>query len=61
MGKGQIAQALCVKLQNAAAARGDVNARNGLLNAYRNQLDAQTGKAVSAANAAVLKSLSLAL
>ena len=63
VGKGQIAKALCVKLQNAAAAagRGDMNARDGLLHAYRNQLDAQTGKAVSATNAAVLKSLSLAL
>ena len=61
VGKQQIAQALCVKLQNAAAAsaRGNLNARDGQLNAYRNQLDAQTGKAVSAADAAAMKSLSL--
>lgn len=38
-----------------------MNARDGLLAAYRNQLDAQGGKSVSAAHAQLLKSLSLAL
>jgi hypothetical protein len=58
-----IAHALCVKLDNAAAAaaRGDLNARDGMLQAYRNQLDAQTGKSVSAADAALLKAASLLL
>ena len=41
--------ALCDKLADAA------------FGAYRNQLDAQSGKALSAADAALLKSLSLAL
>ena len=52
-----------MKLENAeaAAARGNLNARDGMLKAYRNQLDAQTGKSVSAADAALLKALSLAL
>ncbi len=61
--KASIAHALCVKLENAeaAAARGNLNARDGMLKAYRNQLDAQTGKSVSAADAALLKALSLAL
>ncbi len=61
--KASIAHALCVKLENAgaAAARGDLKARDGMLKAYRNQVDAQTGKSVSAANAALLKAASLLL
>ena len=43
------------------SARDNENAKDGPLKAYRNQLDAQTGKTVSAANAALLKSLSLSL
>ena len=56
--KPQIADALCVKLENAAAAP-NANARNGLLDAYQNQVDAQTGagKAFTAAQAVVLKRL----
>ncbi len=61
--KASIAQALCTKLENAAAAaaRGNLNARDGMLNAYRNQVDAQTGKSVSAADAALLKSLTFSV
>lgn len=55
-----IADALCAKLENAsaAAANGNLQARDGMLRAYRNQLDAQAGKAVSVAGAQLLKSLS---
>jgi predicted extracellular nuclease len=58
-----VAGALCAKLDAAAAAdaRGNLNARDGQLRAYRNQLDAQAGKAVSVANAALLKAASLLL
>ena len=51
------------KLANAeaAAAPRQPEARDGMLKAYRNQLDAQTGKSVSAADAALLKALSLSL
>jgi hypothetical protein len=54
---------LCGKLDTAAAveARGDTATRDGALNAYRNQLDAQTGKSVTAAAAALLKFFSTAL
>jgi hypothetical protein len=61
--KTGVADGLCDKLDTAAAAevRGDTATRDGALNAYRNQLDAQTGKSVTAADAALLKSLSSAL
>ncbi|MBA2384320.1 MAG: ExeM/NucH family extracellular endonuclease [Actinobacteria bacterium] len=61
--KPAIAKALCEKLEAAAAAaaRGNLKARDGVLKAFRNQVDAQTGKSVSAADAALLKSLSLSL
>jgi hypothetical protein len=54
----RIAAALCNKLQNAATAP-NANARNGLLGAYQNQVDAQTGanKAFTDAQAQVLKGL----
>jgi hypothetical protein len=47
--KAGVAQALCDKLADGSFA------------AYRNLLDAQTGKWLSAADAALLKSLSLVL
>jgi hypothetical protein len=58
-----IAQALCDKLTAAssAAARGNGAAKANQLQAFRNQVDGQTGKAVSAADAALLKSLSTRL
>jgi hypothetical protein len=57
--KAGIAHALCVKLQNAeaAAVRGNTNARDGLIGAYINQLRAQTGKSVTAENADALVAL----
>jgi predicted extracellular nuclease len=59
--KPGVAESLCGKLEaaEAAAARGNANARDGVLKAYRNQVDAQTGKSISVANAAQLKALSL--
>ena len=58
-----IAGALCAKLDAAQAsiARGDTNSKNGQLDAYRNQLSAQSGKAVAADKAAILAKLSQAL
>lgn len=50
-----VADGLCSKL--AAAAKSSAPAKANQLNAFRNQLDAQTGKSVSAANAALLKGL----
>jgi len=44
-----------------SCAPSPIATRDGALNAYRNQLDAQTGKSVTAADAALLKSLSTAL
>lgn len=54
-----IANSLCVKLNaaEAAAARGNLAAKAGPLNAYVKEVQAQTGKSVSAANAAILISL----
>ena len=54
--KPDIAGALCVKLHNADAAR-TANARNGLLHAYENEVDAQTGKAFTPGQAAALEQL----
>lgn len=58
-----IANALCDKLGNAEAAVsiGNTGLRDAYLRDYRKQLDSQTGKSVTAANAALLKTLSLAL
>jgi hypothetical protein len=54
--KPQIADSLCAKLRNAAAAP-NANALDGLLDAFQNQVDAQTNKAFTPAQAAVLKRL----
>lgn len=61
--KPGVANSMCAKLNAAAAsgAAGDTNARAGQLNAYANEVRAQTGKAVSAANAAILLGLDSAL
>lgn len=58
-----IANSLCVKLNAAAAAaaRGNTNAKQNQLGAYINEVQAQAGKAVSAANAATLAALANAL
>ena len=57
--KDGIARSLCAKLDAAAAAgaRGDTDARTNQLNAYRNEVEAQRGKAISDANATVLIAL----
>jgi len=51
-----IANSLCVKLNaaEAAAARGNLAAKAGPLNAYVKEVQAQTGKHITAANAAIL-------
>jgi predicted extracellular nuclease len=61
--KSGVADGLCVKLATAAAAAaaGDTKKRDGALKAYRNQLEAQAGKSVTAADAARLEALSLQL
>jgi uncharacterized protein len=58
-----VAAALCDKLNAAAAAaaRGNDGAKENQLQAFRSQLDAQTGKSVSAADAELLKRLSTRL
>jgi len=61
--KPGVADGLCDKLATAKAAVeiGDATTRDSALNAYRNQVDAQTGKAISATDSETLKSLSLKL
>ncbi len=51
-----IANSLCVKLNaaEAAALRGNLAAKAGPLNAYVKEVQAQTGKSITAANAAIL-------
>ena len=58
--KAGVAHSLCVKLQNAAAAeaRGDMNAKAGLMEAYRQELEAQSGKSITPEHAAILTELS---
>jgi hypothetical protein len=58
-----VARALSAKLDAARAsiARGDTNSKDGQLDAYRNQLAAQSGKAIPADEAAILIKLSQAL
>jgi len=54
-----IANALCAKLEaaEAAEARGNENAKRGALGAYVNQLEAQSGKSITADSAAWLAGL----
>jgi hypothetical protein len=58
-----VADGLCAKLDAAesSAARGNTRAKDNQLEAYRRQLHAQTGKSVSATDAALLERLSLLL
>lgn len=58
--KAGVAHSLCVKLQNAAAAeaRGNMTAKEGLLEAYRHELEAQSGKSITPEHAAILIELS---
>jgi hypothetical protein len=57
--KPGVAQSLCAKLDAAAAAdaRGDTKAADNILNAYENEVSAQSGKAFTAAQAATLTAL----
>jgi hypothetical protein len=50
-----VADGLCDKLASAGAASG--TARRNILNAFRNQLSAQTGKSITADQAAILLQL----
>jgi predicted extracellular nuclease len=56
----KVAKQLCHKLEQAASAPTG-SARAGLLAAFRNDVDAKTGKGITAAQAAILKELSSAL
>ena len=58
--KPQIADALCAKM-SAAAAAPTPQARAGEIGAFLNQVAAQTGKAFTAAYAAILTNLADAL
>jgi prepilin-type N-terminal cleavage/methylation domain-containing protein len=61
-GRG-IANSLCAKLSaaEAAAARGDLQTQQHLLNAFRNELEAQAGKAITRRRATTLSTLSRTL
>jgi predicted extracellular nuclease len=63
VGNAGVADGLCDKLATAEAAdqAGDAKERDNALRAYRRQVDAQTGKSITAVDAATLKSLSLTL
>jgi len=54
--KSGVASSLCAKLDNAAAARarGDLGTAQNMLNAFMNEVNAQTGKAISQADADLL-------
>ncbi|HYR93545.1 MAG TPA: HYR domain-containing protein [Methylomirabilota bacterium] len=54
--KEGIAKSLCAKLEAAAAAleRGNTKTHDNILNAYKNEVSAQSGKAISIADAAIL-------
>jgi uncharacterized protein len=58
-----VASGLCDKLNAAAAAaaRGNTAVKDNQLKAFRSQVDAQIGKSISAADAALLESLSMRL
>ncbi|HEY3367324.1 MAG TPA: hypothetical protein VGK74_19885 [Symbiobacteriaceae bacterium] len=61
--KDGVANSLCVKLDNAAKqdAAGKTGASNNMLQAYMNEVSAQSGKAMSAAQADILTRLAKAL
>ncbi len=58
-----VANSLCVKLDNSAKsyAKGNAQAAQGQLTAYVNEVSAQTGLSISAANAATLTALANAM
>jgi hypothetical protein len=57
--KPGVAQSLCAKLSaaSAAGARGQSKTKSNVVGAFNNEVDAQTGKALTTANASLLKSL----
>ena len=61
--KAGVANSLLQKLSaaQAAAAPGNVNAMDGQLNAFQNEVSAQLGKALTAAQAAILIQFAMAL
>ncbi len=61
--KQGIVNSLLAKLDNAqkAEAKGNSNAKSGMIGAFINEVEAQTGKAISAEHAAILISLARAL
>lgn len=58
--KHGVANSLCAKLSaaEAAAARGDLQTQQNLLNAFRNELEAQAGKSITRRRATTLSTLS---
>jgi hypothetical protein len=58
-----VASSMCTKLDNAAkaAARGDLKAKAGMINAFTEEVKAQSGKALTATQAQVLTTLALKL
>lgn len=60
---GDLAGSLCTKLRNAAAAgaRGNTKARSNMIRAYINEVQAQAGKKIGAAEAATLIRLAEAM
>jgi hypothetical protein len=62
-GDAQVAHSLCAKLDaaNDADARGTSAAKAGILEAYRDELAAQAGKALTSEDAQILSDLSRAL
>jgi hypothetical protein len=61
--KSGTANSLLAKLDNARAAeaRGDIKAKTGMIGAFINEVQAQTGKAISPENAIVLIALAKAI
>jgi len=58
-----VTQGLCAKLSaaNAKSMSGQMTTKNNTLNAFDNQVDAQSGKAFTAQQASLLKSLAATL
>jgi len=61
--KAGVAQSLCAKLSaaNAKSTSGQTKPKDNILGAFANEVDAQTGKALTAAQASLLKSLAASL
>jgi hypothetical protein len=57
--KASVADSLCAKLENAAAARerGNLKAAQNILNAFKNEVEAQRGKSLTSEDADTLVAL----